>query len=117
MMAVTSSGFVPLVEEADDDQSVPAGGAGASASLTTCAVQSWDPNDKFGPSGVGDARYLHRGVPLSYNVVFENQATATAPAQEVVITDQLDASALDVGTFALGPINFGATQVDVPPGL
>ena len=40
--------------------------------------------------------------------------TATAPAQEVIITDQLDAEKMDLTTLALGPIVFGE-QLIIPP--
>jgi CSLREA domain-containing protein len=78
-------------------------------------VDSSDPNDKIGPSGVQG--YIDGVAPLPYAVFFENVATATAPAQEVVITDQLDVATLDLATFALGPIGFGDTLVVPPPGL
>ncbi len=78
-------------------------------------VDSSDPNDKIGPSG--DQSYIDGTTPLPYAVFFENVATATAPAQEVVITDQLDVATLDLATFALGAIGFGDRLVVPPPGL
>jgi hypothetical protein len=79
---------------------------------------SRDPNDKFGPVGVGRARYLSGEEPLRYSVNFENLESANAPAQDVVVTDQLDGSKLDFDTFSLGPISFGKDrQVIPPPGL
>jgi len=80
-------------------------------------VESYDPNDKVGSNGVGGLRYLSGEAPLRYAIFFENLSTATAPAQEVVITDQLDAADMDLGTLSLGPITFGNTQVVPPPGL
>jgi CSLREA domain-containing protein len=74
-------------------------------------VQSGDPNDKAGPPGGGTANFLPGVQPLTYTITFENQATATAPAQKVVVTDQLDTANLDLSTFALGPISFGNQQV------
>ncbi len=38
-----------------------------------------------------------------------------APAQEVVVTDQLDATRFDFSTFQLGPITFGERLVTPPP--
>jgi hypothetical protein len=75
---------------------------------------SLDPNDKFGSSGSGKARYLTGKEPLRYQIDFTNEATATAPAQRVVVTDALDASKVDLSTFSLGPINFGSTVVAPP---
>lgn len=80
-------------------------------------VMSRDPNDKYGPAGGGAARYMRSTDPLAYSIAFENLATATAPAQEVVITDALNASRMDLDTFALGPISFGNRLVSPPPGL
>lgn len=80
-------------------------------------VLAVDPNDKAGPAGVTDSRFLNGGVPLQYTLLFENEASATAPAQRVVVTDQLDASTMDLETLSLGPISFGDTIVSLPPGL
>ncbi|MBI1741617.1 hypothetical protein HYR54_00940 [Candidatus Acetothermia bacterium] len=80
-------------------------------------VGSTDPNAKIGPQGAGTARYLAANQPLQYEILFENQETATAPAQEVVITDQLDMTVVDLTTFSLGPISFGDKVLAVPPGL
>jgi hypothetical protein len=80
-------------------------------------VRAIDPNDKVGSRGAGDARYLSGGEPLRYAVYFENIPTATAPARDVVISDQLDATMLDLSTFRLGPITFGDVQVIPQPGL
>lgn len=87
------------------------------SSQTTCPVKSRDPNDKFGPAGVGAARYVGGSSPMPYAVAFENKPDATAPAQQVVVTDQLDSNKLDLATFSLGPITFGNIQVVPPPGL
>ncbi len=75
-----------------------------------------DPNDKVGSQGSGTARHLSGEEPLRYAIYFENVETATAPAQEVVITDQLDLAKLDLSTFSLGPITFGNNQLVPPPG-
>lgn len=83
----------------------------------TCSVGSYDPNDKYGPSGSGTSRYVLGSNPVNYAVAFENESDATAAAQQVVITDQLDVGKLDLSTFSLGPINFGATQITPPQGL
>ncbi len=73
-------------------------------------VGSMDPNDKAGPLVASP------GEPLAYTIFFENLETATAPAQEVVIEDQLDPEHMDLRTFALGPIMFGRWSVTPPPG-
>lgn len=80
-------------------------------------VGSFDPNDKIGAWGVGTPRYISSEEPLRYAVYFENVETATAAAQEVVVTDQLDPAKMDLDTFSLGPMGFGDKQIVPPPGL
>jgi hypothetical protein len=71
-------------------------------------VGSFDPNDKIGPPGAGTARYINGNQPMTYVVNFENLATATAPAQTIVVTDQLDMSKYDLTTFAFGDTTIGS---------
>ncbi|HEX8422031.1 MAG TPA: Calx-beta domain-containing protein, partial [Pyrinomonadaceae bacterium] len=65
--------------------------------------------------GVGTGRFISGVEPLRYAVFFENKPEATAPAQTVVVTDQLDASRFDFETFSLGPIFFGKDKLITPP--
>jgi hypothetical protein len=91
-------------------------GSGGSSSRTPHELSgSFDPNAKYGPGGVGAARYLVPGAPVVYTITFENLATATAPAAEVEVLDTLDATRLDPATFSLGLITFGGDRVVVPP--
>lgn len=85
-------------------------------SLISCPVGSADPNDKFGTSGVGAGHFIGGSQFVPYTIQFENKPAATAPAQEVIITDQLDTSTLDLSTFSFGLITFGTTQIEPPPG-
>jgi hypothetical protein len=80
-------------------------------------AQSIDPNEKFGAQGFGAPRYLSGEEPLRYAILFENLAEATAPAQEVVVTDQLDAAALDLGSLTLDLITFGDREIVPPRGV
>ena len=80
-------------------------------------VASLDPNDKVGAEGAGAQRFISGEEPLRYGIFFENLETATAPAQEVIITDQLDTTTMDLSTFSLGPIAFGDIDVLPGPGL
>ncbi|MBY0276863.1 hypothetical protein K2Z84_16110, partial [Candidatus Binatia bacterium] len=75
----------------------------------------FDPNGKFGSAmGMG---FVSDEEPLRYTVLFENDPVlATAPAQEVVVTDALDTNLLDLDTFSLGPIAFGDRRVFPPSG-
>jgi hypothetical protein len=81
------------------------------------AIQSGDPNDKSGPQGAGEQHYITGAEPSSYTIAFENKPEATAPAQDVVITDQLDVSRFDLSSFQLGPVSFGTTVVSPPANL
>ena len=79
-------------------------------------VNSHDPNEIIGPSGYGAAQFVNPNAVLPYTIGFENTPTATAPAQTVVVTEQIDPS-LDAATFQLGPISFGSFDIAVPAGL
>ena len=81
------------------------------------AVQAIDPNEMAGPAGFGTGGFIPVGEEIMYVIYFENVESATAPAQEVVITDQLDLVTLDGDALELGQIAFGDTVIDVPPRL
>ena len=78
-------------------------------------VQPQDPNDKVGPSAFGEEAFVSCSSPLQYTVNFENIADASAPAQVVTITDQLDDD-LDWRTLQLTEIGFGDQVITVPGG-
>jgi hypothetical protein len=80
-------------------------------------ITSGDPNDKGGSQGVGTQQYIAGATPLRYVILFSNLEAATAPAQVVAISDQLDAQADDLTSFALGPIVFGSQLISPPPGI
>ncbi len=103
------------------DSGSGAGGSGGGcgptpASKKVTVVQAVDPNDKVGTEGAGTARYVARDAPLPYTIAFENDANATAPAQDVSITDALDTTHLDLATLSLGAITFGDQRIVPPPG-
>ena len=77
------------------------------------SVFSFDPNSMTGPSGYGPQSYVGVATPLPYRIDFENDPTASAPAQRVDITDQLDPN-LDWKTFQWGSFQFGDTIIKVP---
>jgi hypothetical protein len=76
---------------------------------------SEDPNDKTGSHGTGNARFVSPRMPWRYLIRFENRPSASLPAQEILITDDLPAD-LGVESVTLGPIAFGTHQVIPPPG-
>ncbi|HNN82512.1 MAG TPA: tandem-95 repeat protein, partial [Accumulibacter sp.] len=69
-----------------------------------CAVRPRDPNDILGPQGFGDENWITASATEAYTIRFENAADASAPAQQVVITQILDPD-LDPRTFR--PDDFG----------
>ncbi|HTW89738.1 MAG TPA: hypothetical protein VMD75_17200, partial [Candidatus Binataceae bacterium] len=91
-------------------------GGWARALLPSGGVGAIDPNDKTGPSGAGTGQWLPGNARMSYTVSFENEPTASAPAQEVVITDQLDPTKVNLSTLSLNPLGFGNTLLTPPSG-
>jgi 6-phosphogluconolactonase (cycloisomerase 2 family) len=78
-------------------------------------VASLDPNFKGGSLGSGAGQFLSGITGMPYSIYFDNQPTATAPAQSVAVTDPLNAN-LDLTTLILGPITF-PNQVVTPPSI
>lgn len=76
-------------------------------------VQSSDPNDIIGPEGFGEEGWIGARSILPYMIRFENQATASAPAQRVTITHQLD-SDLDFRTFRVDDLGWGDLRIELP---
>lgn len=74
---------------------------------------SVDPNEKLGPVGSGEQRFVPVNRSVAYRINFENLPDATAPAQQVSVADELSQN-LDWRTFQLAEIAFGDTVVDVP---
>ncbi|HEV3197908.1 MAG TPA: SBBP repeat-containing protein [Bryobacteraceae bacterium] len=75
-----------------------------------------DPNLKTGPAGGGAADYITPQTALSYFVEFENKANASAPAQDVTVTDQLNPTLVDVTTLSFGAMGFGSHVIPLPGG-
>jgi uncharacterized repeat protein (TIGR01451 family) len=77
-------------------------------------ILSRDPNALVGPGGFGTQNYVQAGASLPYTIDFENDGSAAA--QDVTVTEQLDAS-LDWSTFQLGSFGFGSVKLVIPVGL
>jgi hypothetical protein len=109
-MRVTSDGKSCIPEKPDCDTNHFVGAlSGINPHCRTWPIipqKAVDPNAKVGTLGVGDAGFVAASARLNYAVHFENLANATAAAQIVVVTDQLDAGTMDLDTFQLGPISF-----------
>jgi len=84
-------------------------------SLTITVVTSVDPNIKIGASGVGPDHSIGLGEELPYSIRFENLETATAAAQEVIVTDFLPET-VDPASATLSAITFGSRTITPPPG-
>ena len=72
---------------------------------------SHDPNDIAGAIGFDTPQWISESQPLPYTVFFANKRNATAPAQVVRVTDQLDFPGADLSTLSLGTITIGAQTV------
>jgi Beta-propeller repeat len=98
----------PVVPDNDSSGSSSGGTTGSSI----------DPNGKTGAAGdMSASHYIRGGVPVPYDVYFENQPTASLPAAQVVVTDQLDGTKIDLSTVTLGSFNFGSTSIVPPAGV
>jgi RHS repeat-associated protein len=80
---------------------------------TTQVIQPIDPNDIIGLQGFGEEHWLPASQTLPYTINFENAADATAPAQQVVITQQLDPD-LDPRTFRVDDFGWGGLLFELP---
>ncbi len=87
-----------------------------SVEASTEVSESQDPNEKFGAKGAGSQNWVTADAVIPYRINFENLSSATAPAQEVVIADQLNTN-LNWQTFQLTELGFGDFIIPVPPGL
>lgn len=77
-------------------------------------VYSYDPNEMIGPWGPDDnAHYIQPIHQMPYMITFENKATATAPANEVFVTDTLDLTKLDAETFSFNGFGWADTTFTV----
>ena len=90
----------------------PPDGSGNGGGFTGGSI---DPNDKTGGSGdLSTSHFVRPTIPLPYSVYFENEATATLPAANVVVTDQLDPTKYNLKSLTLGNIYFGGNVITVP---
>lgn len=83
--------------------------------ICTPLERSRDPNHKSGPGGSGDEHFVREDAAFSYRIDFENDSTATAPANRVVVTDDLEPD-LVTSAFELTEIGFGDRIIPVPSG-
>lgn len=75
------------------------------------AVSSFDPNEIIGVKGYKEERYTGDQSLYSYQIYFENLASATASAQEVFVYDTLDMTKFDKHNFSFGSVGFNDTML------
>jgi hypothetical protein len=79
---------------------------------------SADPNELLGPSGFGEENYIAMRNSLLYTLYFENDPEfATAPAQEIFLSDTLDLTKFNPEQFSFGTFTFRDITVEAIPGL
>lgn len=76
-------------------------------------IRPIDPNEKHGPDGWGASNIVPSGTEFVYTILFENQPTATAPAQDVLVVDDLSDS-LDWATFEIRSVGWGDQVIAFP---
>ena len=82
-------------------------------SVSISVSTSYDPNEKVGNQGIGNSNFIANGTIMDYTIFFENDsAMATAPAQEVRVTDTLD-MAFDLSTFMFTGVQIGDRDIPV----
>lgn len=75
---------------------------------------SLDPNDKVGPGGNGGLRWLTTERDFPYMIRFENDTSATLPAQIVTIRDTLDLNVYDLSSLKLVSFTIGKQYFTFP---
>lgn len=76
-------------------------------------VSPGDPNGKTATPGAGPRHRVRAGDLLTYQVHFQNVPSASAPAQEVLLTDALD-PALDLTTLRVTDVGWGIEALETP---
>lgn len=79
-------------------------------------VQSYDPNDKLGYRSPSGSTYFKEDITnMTYVINFENDPEkATAAAQDVYITDELDMTKFDINSFRAGHVMIGDKIAQAP---
>lgn len=113
----SGAGGIKGVSDACSKSSGSGGAVSSSGSSNTTCIGSFDPNDKVGPTGILDDRYVASGDSLPYVVFFENLSEATAAAQKVIIKDTVNTDFFDFDSFSFGMIAWSDTSVTMPSNV
>jgi len=90
------------------------GGGSDSEEFTQAFVDTpIDPNEKLTADGYGEQKFVSVQQEIPYTINFENLSAATAYAQRIRITDQLDPN-LDPRTLRLREIGFKQNRFRIP---
>ncbi|MBI1306939.1 MAG: T9SS type A sorting domain-containing protein [Bacteroidetes bacterium] len=74
-------------------------------------INSLDPNIKSGPLGFNGTRFVKQfPEDAGFRIQFENDKSASAPAQHIVITDTLDLNLFDLSTLRFNAIKLGSSK-------
>ncbi len=92
----------------------PAGPAQNVGNVATGISASGDPNQLTGPAGYAAQNFVLSSGVFGYQILFENETNATAPAQIVQVSDPLSTN-LNWSTFGLTEIAFGGQSLQIPP--
>lgn len=87
---------------------------GGGIPFTTEVINSNDPNEIIGPTGVGNPRWVSIKDQLPYTINFENSKEATAPAKVVAVYYPIDIKQSG-SRFLLGSFGFNNQTFNVPP--
>jgi PKD repeat protein len=91
---------------------------GCPVSTEITPQKSYDPNEILGVSGYGDENYIAQRSSLNYTVYFENDAEkATAPAQEILVSNMVDLSKYNADDFNFGTFTFRDVTIEATPGV
>lgn len=90
----------------------PLGGGGSNSWMDELwdFLAAFDPNAVHGPVRHGDI-YLNDRRDHGYTITFENLASATAPANRVLVIDTLDVARFDPYSFRFSTITLGDSAV------
>jgi hypothetical protein len=88
---------------------------GRQGSLSGQFVGGFDPNLKSGPVGAGALQWIAPPQALNYSIEFQNDPTATAPAQSVLVVDAINSNVVDLTSIAFGPVIVGTHLYTPPP--
>ena len=101
------------VEHYEDLQNC-GGSGGGPKKHNSWGVGSKDPNDKCGPVSESGSTWFSDRKEFTYVINFENDSEATAPAQQVWVTDTLDLNVFDINSFEAEILKMGGRIIETP---